>query len=124
MSKPRPNPDFLNGVPELVLLQLLARQPMYGYQLVQSIRVLSGGHLTFGEGCIYPVLHKLEAGGLLASSNELVAGRSRVMYRVTRSGKDRLAGSTAQWRRIVAAVNQIVQGGTHEQLTVAGRVAP
>ena len=56
----RTNPDFLNGVPELLLLRLLARQPMYGYELVQRIRLQSDSALEFGEGCIYPILHRLE----------------------------------------------------------------
>lgn len=114
MSKSRTNPDFLNGVPELVVLRLLARQPMYGYQIVQAIRLTSAGDLTFGEGSIYPVLHKLEAGGWLASKSESVGGRERVVYHVTASGKKRLAGSSAEWRRIVAAVERIMQGGTDE----------
>ena len=61
------NPDFLNGVPELLVLQLLARRPMYGYQLVRSIERSTGQVLEFGEGCIYPVLHRLEADGHLAA---------------------------------------------------------
>src|SRR5437868_2804543 len=55
------NPDFLNGVPELLVLRLLARRPMYGYQLVRAIEQSSGQVLEFGEGCIYPVLHRLES---------------------------------------------------------------
>ena len=47
--------DFLNGVPGMLLLRLLQRRPMYGYQLVQSIQLASGDALSFGEGCIYPV---------------------------------------------------------------------
>lgn len=123
MSKLRTNPDFLNGVPELVVLRLLARQPMYGYQLVQSIRLTSGGELTFGEGSIYPVLHKLEAAGWLASKDELVGGRNRVVYHVTASGKHRLAGSTAEWQRIVTAVGRILQGGKDERSLPVGSIA-
>jgi PadR family transcriptional regulator PadR len=123
MSKLRTNPDFLNGVPELVVLRLLARQPMYGYQLVQSIRLVSAGELTFGEGSIYPVLHKLEAAGLLSSKNEQVGGRSRVVYRVTASGTKRLAGSSAEWQRIAAAVGRILQGGSDECSVTFGAVA-
>lgn len=123
MSKSRTNPDFLNGVPELLLLKLLARQPMYGYQLVQAIRVLSAGELAFGEGCIYPVLHKMETAGWLTSRDELVGGRSRVVYRLTASGKERLAGSAAQWQRVVSAVERIMQGGMNEQCSVAEPIA-
>jgi PadR family transcriptional regulator, regulatory protein PadR len=103
------NPNFLNGVPELLVLQLLARRPMYGYELVRAIEQSTGQVLEFGEGCIYPVLHRLEKDALLASRRETVSGRSRVVYRPTAAGRKRLTGSTATWRSIVAAVNQVLQ---------------
>ncbi len=105
------NPDFLNGVPELLVLQMLARRPMYGYQLVRAIERSTGAVLEFGEGCIYPVLHRLEADGHLAAKRETVQGRSRVVYRLTATGRKKLAGSTATWRSIVGAVNQVLLRG-------------
>jgi len=119
MSQKRTNPDFLNGVPELLILSLLARRPMYGYELVQAIRRATGGTLEFGEGCIYPILHRLEADKLLGSKRETVSGRSRVVYRVTTQGEKRLAGSAAVWRNIVAAVEQALQGGEHGEAALA-----
>lgn len=109
------NPDFLNGVPELVVLELLARRPMYGYEIVQAIAAESGGVLAFGEGCIYPLLHKLEERGDLASRRMEVGGRSRVVYRVTPKGGQRAAESAAAWSAIVEAVGNILQGGKHER---------
>jgi len=107
------NPDFLNGVPELVILRLLAGRPMYGYELVQQIRLSSDEELTFGEGCVYPILHRLEAQGHLTSKRENVGGRSRVIYRVSSQGKARLSQATAEWQRVVAAFGSVLQGGTH-----------
>jgi PadR family transcriptional regulator, regulatory protein PadR len=104
------NPDFLNGVPELLVLQLLARRPMYGYQLVRAIEQSTGQVLQFGEGCIYPVLHRLESDEFLTSKREVVTGRSRVVYRLTAAGRKRLAGSAATWRSVVAAINQVLLG--------------
>jgi PadR family transcriptional regulator PadR len=102
------NPNFLNGVPELLLLQLLARKPMYGYELTNAISHMSGAVLDFGEGCIYPVLHRLEKDGLLTARRETVAGRSRIVYRVTAAGRKRLGARVVVWRRIVKAINQIL----------------
>jgi len=113
MKKRTTNPDFLNCVPELVVLEFLSRRPMYGYELVQAIQAESGGALTFGEGCIYPLLHKLEARGDLASRRVDVGGRSRVVYRVTPKGTKQRAASLAQWSEVVAAVGHILQGGKH-----------
>src|SRR5262245_9323028 len=102
MTRKRTNPDFLNGVPELLILQLLSGRAMYGYQLVQAIRLATDETLDFGEGCIYPILHRLEADGALASRRETVGGRNRVVYRVTSKGARRLEASVADWRNIVS----------------------
>ena len=113
MKRKRTNPDFLNGVPELLLLQLLSQRPMYGYELVQAIRQATSGMLEFGEGCVYPILHRLEADGLLSSRRETVAGRSRVVYRITPQGSARLSQTVDAWQQIVRTVNQALQGGEH-----------
>ncbi len=109
------NPDFLNGVPELVILQILNAKPMYGYELVQAIRVRSGEKLQFGEGCVYPLLHRLEADGLLSSKSMEVNGRDRIVYRLSRTGKARLSASRKEWEEIVHAITAIVQGDCHAQ---------
>jgi PadR family transcriptional regulator, regulatory protein PadR len=119
MKMKRTNPDFLNGVPELLLLSLLSRRSMYGYELVQAIRQATGETLEFGEGCIYPILHRLETEGMLASKRETVAGRSRVIYRVTAKGSKQLASSVTAWQQIVQAINLALQGGEHGQPALA-----
>ena len=111
------NPDFLNGVPELLVLELLARRPMYGYELVRAIEQSTGQVLQFGEGCIYPVLHRLEKDEFVTSRREIVSGRSRVVYCLTAAGRKRLAGSVATWKNIVAAVNQVLLGGENGRAT-------
>ena len=110
MSAARSNPDFLNGVPELLLLTLLDRRPMHGYELVRAIETATSQELEFGEGCIYPVLHRLEQQGALASRRETVGGRTRLVYRVTAAGRKKLAVSVSSWQRVVAAVNQVLAG--------------
>jgi PadR family transcriptional regulator PadR len=113
MNAKRTNPDFLNGVPELLLLRLLARKPMYGYELVQCIKLQSHAALEFGEGCIYPILHRLERAGLLSSRREAVCGRSRVVYCLTAAGAQKLEDSVSSWHRIVQAVRLILEGDAH-----------
>ncbi len=110
MSAARTNPDFLNGVPELLLLKLLDRRPMHGYELVRAIERATAQKLEFGEGCIYPVLHRLEQQGALASRRETVGGRTRLVYRVTPAGRKKLAESISSWQRVVAAVSQVLEG--------------
>jgi PadR family transcriptional regulator PadR len=104
--------SFLNGVPELLVLELLSRREMYGYEIVRAIQNQSAEAFTFGEGCIYPYLHYLEEAKFIASSRKVVEGRSRFYYRLTGKGEKRLAELTREWRRVAQGVELIV-GGAH-----------
>lgn len=119
MSKRGTNPAFLNGVPELLILHLLARKPMYGYELVQTIRSSTDQVFEFGEGCIYPILHRLEADGMLLATKETVAGRCRVTYLVTEKGRKQLADSVTSWEKVVKAVSLVLRGGENGQPALA-----
>lgn len=118
MTAKRTNPDFLNGVPELLILQLLARRPQYGYELVKSIRGASGEAFTFGEGCVYPLLHRLEAEGLLVSERRKAGNRERFVYSTTPAGRARLADSREVWERVAAGIQLVLQGGADERPAV------
>ena len=65
---------FIDGVPELLLLRLLAQNEMYGYELVAKIHSISEGAFRFGEGCIYPILHRLVGDRCLSIRKETVSG--------------------------------------------------
>lgn len=107
------NPSFLNGVPELLVLRLLLGREMYGYELVQAIRVATGEAISMGEGVVYPALHALERDGALSSRRQTVAGRSRIYYRLTPAGERRLGEITTTWERITGAVRQVLEGPHH-----------
>ncbi|HVU38143.1 MAG TPA: PadR family transcriptional regulator [Opitutales bacterium] len=98
------NPSFLNGVPELLVLRLLARRAMYGYEIVKEIQLQTKDALAFGEGCIYPYLHYLEAEKFVKSARREVEGRSRNYYELTRRGHKRLAALENEWSRVTLAV--------------------
>ena len=113
MAPRRTNPDFMTGVPELLILRLLAAREMYGYELVQAIETASGDAIRLGEGVVYPVLHGLEAQGCLRSRRKPVNGRTRVYYVATAAGKKRLGEMMNEWQRITEAVAGIVKGAKH-----------
>ena len=94
------NPPFMSGVPELLLLRLLAQREMYGYELVRSIRLVTSEAISLGEGVIYPVLHSLERHGALKAKRRAVKGRTRVYYSLTAKGRRRLEGLQKEWNRI------------------------
>lgn len=99
------NPPFMSGVPELLLLRLLEQQEMYGYELVRSIKAVTGEAISLGEGVIYPVLHSLERNGALKARRKSVGGRTRVYYAVTAKGSKRLDRLQGEWRRIESGIN-------------------
>ncbi len=107
------NPDFMTGVPELLILRLLSAREMYGYEIVQAIQTASGEAIRLGEGVVYPALHALEEQGCLKSRRKAVNGRTRVYYIATVAGKKRLSDMTGEWRRITDAVAGIVTEAKH-----------
>ena len=104
------NPSFLNGVPELLVLKLLSRREMYGYEIVRAIQVQTNEILAFGEGCIYPYLHYLEKEKLVSSSRKEVAGRSRNYYHLTAGGRKRLEVLSGEWDRVNSGIALVMEG--------------
>jgi PadR family transcriptional regulator, regulatory protein PadR len=104
------NPNFLNGVPELLVLKLISRREMYGYEIVKSIKAETRQTLAFGEGCIYPYLHYLEQEKLLRSRRKEVGGRSRNYYQLTRRGAKRLEALNADWDRVTSGISLLMRG--------------
>lgn len=99
------NPPFMSGVSELLVLRLLARREMYGYELVKSVRGAAGEALALGEGIVYPALYVLEQKGALKATRKLVNGRSRIYYAVTAKGRRRLEHLTQEWARVSGGIS-------------------
>jgi PadR family transcriptional regulator PadR len=108
-----PNPNFMAGVPELMILRLLQDREMYGYELVQTIRTESANLISFGEGVIYPVLHGLEDEGAVTSRRKLVEGRSRVYYTLTAKGERRYRQLADTWSSLTQAIQSVLKGSRY-----------
>lgn len=113
MPRSETNPNFMNGVPELLILRLLQQEEMYGYELVQAIRSRTDAVIAVGEGVVYPALHGLERDGALRSRRKTVNGRSRIYYSVTAAGARRLAELSKTWSNLTAAIQTVLTGGQH-----------
>jgi PadR family transcriptional regulator PadR len=113
MAARETNPNFMNGVPELLILRLLQQEEMYGYEIVQAIHSRTDAVITVGEGVVYPVLHGLERDGALKSRRKTVNGRSRIYYSVTRVGSHRLADLSDTWANLAVAIQKMLTGGQH-----------
>lgn len=80
--------ELVKGTLQTVILRLLReRGRMYGYEMTQHVKEVSGGKYQLTEGSLYPTLHKLEKEGLLGTEREQVGGRTRKYYRLTEKGK-------------------------------------
>ena len=98
------------GVSELLVLGLLARREMYGYELARAVQAVTRREIRLGEGLLYPLLHGLELRKLLRSRRVMVSGRPRIYYRTTSVGRRRLAKLIEQWRRARTAVDAALGG--------------
>ena len=101
----------------MVILALLRRKDMYGYELVQETANSSSGLLTTQEGSLYPILYQLEDAGLVSQQRIKVGKRMhRVYYHLEPAGLQRLEALTREYQQITQAVlNIITEGGRSDE---------
>jgi DNA-binding PadR family transcriptional regulator len=91
-----------------IVLAILAQGDDYGYSIIRRVREASGGHVQWSEGMLYPVLHRLEAEGLIRSVwRETDNGRRRKYYRLGTAGKQSLAVHRRQWNSVHRTLAQL-----------------
>jgi PadR family transcriptional regulator, regulatory protein PadR len=102
--------ELLKGSLDVLLLALLERGPMYGYQIVKEVRSRSVGVLELKEGSLYPALHRLERQDLIAGFWQARDdGADRRYYRLTARGMQAAQQKRAEWRRFMAAVEGVLR---------------
>lgn len=93
---------------ESLVLAALKRGPLHGYGIVKEIRARSEGVLKFGEGQLYPVLHKLEEADLISGEWEMQEGRPpRKVYALTEKGSAILEERKQHWKEYAESVNAL-----------------
>src|SRR6478735_10432792 len=100
--------ETLKGHLDTIVLAILREEPLHGYAVIEALRRRSEGAFELAEGTLYPVLHRLEAEGLLSSAWSDASGRRRRVYRLTRRGRAALANRRADWRRFAGAVEAVL----------------
>jgi PadR family transcriptional regulator, regulatory protein PadR len=109
MSRP---PDLLQGTLELLLLKIVALEPMHGWAIAQRLRQMSGEVLQVSDGSLYPALHKLEQAGLIQAEWRATENKRRAkFYEITEGGHERLAHESREWDRLSSAVALIMRAG-------------
>ena len=101
--------DLPQGTLDLLILKTLALGPQHGWAISERIQQVSGDALQILQGSLYPSLHRLERRGWIrahwgASENN----RRAKYYELTRSGRKKLEGETAAWRKPVFVIGQIL----------------
>jgi PadR family transcriptional regulator PadR len=91
-----------------LVLAILAEGESYGYAIIKRVSELSGGHLNWTDGMLYPVLHRLERNGLVAAKwGSSDAGRRRKYYRITKEGRAQLAAERQRWQLVDQTLNRL-----------------
>ena len=95
---------------QLLVLTLLSKEDMYGYQMIVELARRSDHTFDMKEGTLYPVLHGLEKGGMVESyQQEAPTGRMRKYYHITRKGGELLKVEQEAWKRYAHGVNAVLQ---------------
>ena len=107
MSKPS---DLVQGTLDLLLLKILALEPLHGWAISQRLTQISGEVLQVSDGSLYPALHKLEQEGWIKSEWKPSENNRRAkFYSLTRLGRNQLEKETANWNRLSSAISHIIQ---------------
>jgi len=107
MSKPS---DLVQGTLDLLILKILALEPLNGYSVSQRLKQISGDVLHVSDGSLYPALHKLEQEGwITAEWRASEKNRRAKYYSLTRLGRKQLEKEASNWRRLSIAISNVVK---------------
>ena len=103
--------QLLKGIAPVVVLEILCRGPMYGYELCQAVEQRSREILSLGKGTLYPLLYNLEAKQLVAARWETAeSGRNRRYYAITGKGRAELQKQKEQLKQLVTGLDLVFDG--------------
>ena len=98
------------GSTPVLILSLLAEQPMYGYQIVKELEARSSGYFRFKEGTLYPVFYRLEDAGFIEARWETQGrGKPRKYYSLTGEGAFHLEELMKEWKDFVRVVSTLLE---------------
>ena len=109
MTERSPKSDLPQGTLDLLILKIVAVQPVHGYAIAQRLQQISRDIVQVPGGSLYPALHRLENRGLVKSDwKETETGRDAKFYRLTNKGRAQLESQSASWRRLAEGVGLIL----------------
>jgi len=106
------NKELLKGSTTILILSLLNRKNMYGYEMIKEIEERSKGIFSFKEGTLYPILHSLENENFIeAYWDEGEGKRKRKYYKITENGNKILKEKQVEWKLFSSTVNEVLGEG-------------
>ncbi|HUC76993.1 MAG TPA: PadR family transcriptional regulator [Vicinamibacterales bacterium] len=110
-----PHAQILPGTLDLLILKAVSLGPLHGYGILLRIQQISGQALLIEQGALYPALFRLVRQGLLKPSWGTSANNRRAKYyELTSAGRQRLRRETADWNRLVAAIDAALRAEREE----------
>jgi transcriptional regulator len=107
MSKPQ---DLVQGTLDLLLLKILALEPMNGHAISRRLAQVSNDELRVSDGSLYPALHKLEQEGWIVATWRTTENNRRAkFYTLSRAGRRQLEKEAENWSRLAGAITRVVK---------------
>jgi len=107
----RVSKELVKGSTSLLVLSVIEKKDMYGYQIIRDIELRSEKVFSLNEGTLYPILHSLEKEKFLVSYwEEGESSRKRKYYRMTDKGRKELSRKREEWRGFSMAVARVAEG--------------
>lgn len=100
--------SLISGSTSMLLLQLLSEKDMYGYEMIETLKMRSQNVFELKAGTLYPLLHSLEEKGCLGCYEQEAGGKTRKYYRITREGRKFLKVRKEEWKEYAGAVTQVM----------------
>ena len=102
--------ELAKGSTGLLVLSVISKRDMYGYQIIKTIENASEDVFSLNEGTLYPILHSLEAEGCLEAYWSECEGRKRKYYKITEKGLREFSGKEQEWKTFSTAVAKVLGG--------------
>jgi PadR family transcriptional regulator PadR len=103
--------QLLKGLIDPIILSIVNKLPMYGYQIVKELEKKTEGYLKLAGGTVYPSLIRLEKNGLVVSKwKQITEARGRRYYQITEKGRQFLASRSGEWQDFCAVVGRLIPG--------------
>lgn len=102
--------ELLKGTLKPIILKLLSeKRRMYGYEITQSVKVISEGKIELTFGALYPILHKLEQDGVVKTESEVINNRNRIYYSLTEKGTSTAKEKIAELEEFVNTIKILLK---------------